>query len=103
MKFLSRLMLLSSTTLFLSVTANAHDPKEHMKDAQNPDCAAMKDMDHEKMDMEDPVMVAMMSQCMNSMAHAETAEEEESDSYADHAHTEAATATTVTATTEHQH
>lgn len=105
MKFLSRLTLLSCATLLLSATAHAHDPKEHMKDAQSPDCAAMQGMDHEKMDMEDPVMVAMMSQCMSAMAHAEHTEVEESDSHADHSHSDAApaTATAATTTAEHQH
>ena len=46
--------------LLLALSAQAHDPKEHMKEAQAPDCAAMKDMDHSKMDMKDPVMQAMM-------------------------------------------
>jgi len=108
MNFLSRLTLLSCATLLLSATANAHDPKEHMKDAQSPDCAAMQDMDHEKMDMEDPVMVAMMSQCMSSMAHAEPTEVvvEESESHADHSHNDATTSTATAAAAaaaEHQH
>lgn len=51
----------------LTVTAQAHDPKEHMKDAEKPDCAAMQNMDHSKMDMKDPVMQAMMKQCMQDM------------------------------------
>ena len=50
--------------LLLALSAQAHDPKEHMKEAQAPDCAAMKDMDHSKMDMKDPVMQAMMKKCM---------------------------------------
>ncbi|MGC1508722.1 hypothetical protein, partial [Ketobacter sp.] len=55
-------------TLFTTVTsAQAHDPKEHMKDAEKPDCSAMKDMDHSKMDMDDPVMQAMMKKCMKDM------------------------------------
>jgi len=57
------------TILILGVafSAQAHDPKEHMKDAEKPDCAAMKDMDHSKMDMNDPVMQAMMKKCMKDM------------------------------------
>ncbi|WP_339900450.1 hypothetical protein [uncultured Gilvimarinus sp.] len=47
-----------------SLSAQAHDPKEHMKDAEKPDCAAMKNMDHSKMDHDDPVMKAMMEKCM---------------------------------------
>jgi uncharacterized protein involved in copper resistance len=47
--------------------AGAHDPAEHAKEAAArnaaPDCAAMNDMDHSKMDMNDPVMQAMMAKC----------------------------------------
>lgn len=53
--------------LLLALSAQAHEPKEHMKEAQAPDCAAMKDMDHSKMDMKDPVMQAMMQKCMKAM------------------------------------
>lgn len=62
--------------LALSVSmplAYAHDPKEHAKEAAAakaaPDCAAMKDMDHSKMDPKDPVMKAMMAKCGGAMKH----------------------------------
>lgn len=55
--------------LGMALSAQAHDPKEHTKDAEKPDCAAMKNMDHSKMDMKDPVMQAMMKQCMKDMQH----------------------------------
>ena len=69
MKTLATVIVLS--TLGIAFSAQAHDPKEHMKDAEKPDCAAMKNMDHSKMDMNDPVMQAMMKQCMNDMHHNE--------------------------------
>jgi hypothetical protein len=53
--------------MLLALSAQAHDPKEHMKETQAPDCAVMKDMDHSKMDMKDPVMQAMMQKCMKAM------------------------------------
>lgn len=65
MKTLATVIVLS--TLGIALSAQAHDPKEHMKDAEKPDCAAMKNMDHSKMDMNDPVMQAMMQQCMKDM------------------------------------
>ena len=67
LKLLSPVLVL--TALGVTFSAQAHDPKEHMKDAENPNCATMKDMDHSKMDMNDPVMQAMMKQCMNDMHH----------------------------------
>lgn len=60
---------LLSSMAFAS-TLQAHEPEKHMKDAEKPNCAAMKDMDHDKMDMNDPVMQAMMKQCVDAM-HAE--------------------------------
>lgn len=67
LKLLSPVLVLAA--LGVAFSAQAHDPKEHMKDAENPNCAAMKDMDHSKMDMNDPVMQAMMKQCMKDMHH----------------------------------
>lgn len=55
------------STLAFTLSAQAHDPKEHMNNAEKPDCAAMENMDHSKMDMNDPVMQAMMKQCMGEM------------------------------------
>ncbi len=47
--------------------AYAHDPAEHAREAAArnaaPDCAAMKDMDHTKMDPNDPVTKAMRVKC----------------------------------------
>ena len=58
------LYLIALPALVLTLTAQAHDPKEHMNEKQTPDCAAMKEMDHSKMNMNDPVMQAMMQKCM---------------------------------------
>lgn len=79
-KALPNIIALSSTLAF-TLSAQAHDPAEHMKNVENPDCAAMKNMDHNKMDMNDPVMQAMMKQCMQDMQHEKSAENE---AHADH-------------------
>ena len=62
------------STLAFTLSAQAHDPKEHMNNAEKPDCAAMENMDHSKMDMNDPVMQAMMKQCMGDMEDMEDME-----------------------------
>ncbi len=62
-------VLLAVPALMLAFSVQAHSEKEHMKTAENPDCAAMSTMDHSKMDMNDPVLMAMMQQCMSSMQH----------------------------------
>ena len=59
--------IIAIAALGIAFSAQAHDPKEHMTDAEKPDCTAMKNMDHSEMDMNDPVMQAMMQQCMKDM------------------------------------
>ncbi|MDF2179880.1 hypothetical protein P2G88_16630 [Aliiglaciecola sp. CAU 1673] len=66
MKTLQQLLFVAGLA-GLSLTVQAHDPKEHMKDSEKPNCEAMKDMDHEKMDMNNPVHQAMMKKCMAQM------------------------------------
>ena len=69
MKQSNLLLALGVPALLVTGSAYAHDPAEHMKDneGKGPDCAAMKNMDHSKMDMDDPVMQAMMQKCMKQM------------------------------------
>lgn len=66
------ILLNSALILSSALTAApsfADDPTEHAKTAEAPNCDAMKKMDHSKMDMNDPVMQAMIKKC--SAAHAE--------------------------------
>ena len=67
--------------LLVALSAQAHDPAEHMKGSEKPDCAVMKDMDHSKMDMNDPVTQAMMQKCMDELHQDEAGS---NDSHADH-------------------
>jgi len=69
MKIKTHIKVITLSALAFAISAQAHDPKEHMKDAQEPDCAAFKDMDHSKMDMDDPVTQAIMKKCMKDMDH----------------------------------
>jgi hypothetical protein len=61
MKTLTKLALVLLPTITLSMTATAHDPSMHVKKAEKADCSKM---DHSKMDMKDPVTIAMMKKCM---------------------------------------
>lgn len=61
MKTLTKIALILVPALTLSVTVAAHDPSMHAKKAEKADCSKM---DHSKMDMKDPVAVAMMKKCM---------------------------------------
>lgn len=67
MKFLSvrHVIITSGIALLASNYVVAHSPELHKKDnAEKPNCEAMNTMDHSKIDMSDPVMQAMMKQCM---------------------------------------
>lgn len=77
-------LLLAVPGLMLAISAQAHSDKEHMKTAENPDCAAMSTMDHSKMDMKDPVVMAMMQQCMSDMQHGSKAAERKSHGHGTH-------------------
>ena len=68
-KTISKIALVLIPTLTLSMTAAAHDPKLHAKKPEKADCSKM---DHSKMDMKDPVAMAMMKKCMKQ---AETSSE----------------------------
>lgn len=61
MRTLTKLALVLIPTITLSMTATAHDPAMHAKEADKADCSTM---DHSKMDMDGPIAVAMMKKCM---------------------------------------
>ena len=61
MKILTKLVLVLIPAITFSMTAMAHDPSMHVKKAEKADCSKM---DHSKMDMKDPVAIAMMKKCM---------------------------------------
>jgi hypothetical protein len=104
MKYKSLSWLLAAPALALTLSVQAHDPKEHMKDTEQPDCAAMKDMDHSKMDMNDPVMQAMMKKCMGAMHGDQSASDMEHGGHdADTKESEGEKPTEETQPSEHQH
>jgi hypothetical protein len=60
-KTISKIALVLIPTITLSTAAIAHDPSMHVKKAEKADCSKM---DHSKMNMKDPVAIAMMNKCM---------------------------------------
>jgi hypothetical protein len=46
---------------------HAHDPSLHKEKMEKPKCEAIKNIDHSKMDENDPVMLAMMKKCKSAM------------------------------------
>ena len=67
-------LMMTVLVLPVSISAQAHDPKEHMGNTERPDCAAIKGMDFSKSNNNDPVMQAIMKKCMGDDHHAEEPE-----------------------------
>lgn len=67
LKTLTKISLVLIPTITLSMAATAHDPSMHVKKAEKADCSKM---DHSKMDMKDPVTIAMMKKCMKQAEKA---------------------------------
>jgi uncharacterized protein involved in copper resistance len=67
-KTVSKIALVLIPAITLSMTATAHDPSMHVKKAEKADCSKM---DHSKMDMKDPVAIAMMKKCMKQAEKSE--------------------------------
>lgn len=65
MKKLTQILLVSIPLLTISFASNAHDPKLHAKKAEKANCAPLEKMkkENKKMDMTDPVMLAMIKKC----------------------------------------
>ncbi len=63
--------VLAISSLLFALSAQAHDPKEHMQNAEQADCTTMNDMDQTKMDMNDPITQAMMEKCKKEMSGME--------------------------------
>jgi len=73
MKNLNKTIILTITALAFSLSVSAHDPSLHVKkEAKKADCTAFNKMqeDGTKMDMNDPVMLAMMKKCKNQKSEA---------------------------------
>ena len=73
MKTIPMILMLVAVGLVPLNAANAHDASLHAQGAEAPKCEMMDGMDHSKMDMNDPVMQAMMMNCTHSTS-AEDAE-----------------------------
>lgn len=60
-------LLIAICALQVPTFVYAHEQGNHSETGNDhgPNCAAMKGMDHSKMDMNDPVMQAMMQKCMS--------------------------------------
>ena len=67
MKTFTKIALVVLPAVVLSLSANAHDPSMHVKKAEKADCSKM---DHSKMDMKDPVAMAMMKKCSKQAEQA---------------------------------
>ena len=71
-------------SIFFVVSVQAHDPSEHTKKIEKPNCEAMDKEGHSKMDSNDPVMIAMMKKCMSGGSVESHHSENPVASHADH-------------------
>lgn len=76
MKIFAALNMLVAAFVVAGV-AQAHDPDEASKGMEKADCAKFNGMDHSKMDMKDPVMQAMMTQCAAAKKHGHADSDDE--------------------------
>jgi hypothetical protein len=70
----NKLLISITATVFVfsACIVNAHSPELHKKNnAEKPKCEAMNNMDHSSMDLNDPVMQAMMKQCTAGDNHTD--------------------------------
>ena len=67
LKKVSKIALVLIPAITLSMAATAHDPKFHTKKTVKADCSKM---DHTKVNMKDPVAIAMMKKCLKQAKKA---------------------------------
>jgi len=81
MKTINKTLILSAGLMTLSLNALAHDPSLHTKKAEKADCTNYNKMveSGKKMDMNDPVMIAMMKKCKNQDGNHDQHEEKKAD------------------------
>ncbi len=61
----AQVLTIITSSLLLMNTAYAHEASEHkQQNIEMPKCEAIHNMDKSKMDINDPIMLAMMKQCM---------------------------------------
>jgi ketosteroid isomerase-like protein len=70
MKITSTISAFLLSTLALSMTVNAHDPKLHAIKTVKADCSKME---HKKMEVKSPVVKAMMKKCLKQAKHSNKA------------------------------
>ncbi|PCJ51144.1 MAG: hypothetical protein COA74_01415 [Gammaproteobacteria bacterium] len=73
MNKLTKLVFIVTPLLAFSFASNAHEPKLHKKNVEKANCAPLEKMKKEgkKMDMTDPVMIAMMKKCKKQTKNSE--------------------------------
>ena len=82
MKNLNKTITLTLSALVFTLSVSAHDPSMHVKkEAKKADCTAFNKMQEAgtKMDMNDPVMLAMMKKCKGQKAEAQGGHEKKGD------------------------
>ena len=72
----------------ISLFTQAHDMKEHMKNLEEPKCETVQSMKKDLQNMDDPVMQAIMKQCMNDATHDVHNNNSDHENISEHHHTD---------------
>lgn len=76
----SRTTITAVISLTCALSAQAHDPSEHKdKKGEKPRCEALKDMDPEAMDRDDPVVQALLKKCEKQLHRGDELPDREED------------------------
>jgi hypothetical protein len=81
MKKINKTSIISASLMIASLSVSAHDPSMHAQKAEKADCTSYTKMmqSDKKMDMTDPVMMAMMKKCKNQVENHDQHEEKKAD------------------------
>jgi uncharacterized low-complexity protein len=81
MNKINKTLIISASLMILSLNVSAHDASMHTEKAVKADCTGYNKMmeSNKKMDMTDPVMLAMMKKCKNQAASHNQHEEKNAD------------------------
>lgn len=75
--------LITISSLILSFSSMAHEQEKHAPESAQANCETMDNMKHSEMDMNDPVIQAMMEKCA-SQPKDKGNEQHDSQSHKDH-------------------
>jgi hypothetical protein len=86
MKKFKKIVLITTPLLAMSFFSQAHDPKLHAKKTEKANCTAFEKMqeDDKKLDMTDPITIAMKKKCDKQAEENQDHPELDADEHSEH-------------------